>query len=321
MDYSNEAKINEFAKFMKDPLFKMVEDVGINGGEPSLVTNLPLYATEILKLPSLKSLNIISHGFSPKLLFPTLQNIYKQCKEKNISFHVSISLDGTENVHNIVRGSKVYHKTFSTILEIQNNKYKYCDSMNVGCTVMQQNINDLSAFESMIKKHNINIKYRLGIDNKRIDNHNLKKKYSIMYSPLKQSAIEFFHSQIFKQNKLSAMFKYYSIFYWLKNEKPKRLLGCMWKEEGVTIDSRGDMYYCAVASDKIGSLRQEKGENIFFSDKNIKYRQEIIKNECDKCIHDYSGKPELPNILIFFKSMFKYRFALKWYRIKSFFII
>jgi sulfatase maturation enzyme AslB (radical SAM superfamily) len=321
MDYSNEAKINEFAEFMKDPLFKKVEDVGINGGEPSLVVNLPLYATEILKLPSLKSLNIISHGFSPKLLLPTLENIYKQCKEKNIPFHVSISLDGTEDIHNTVRGSKVYDKTFSTILEIQNNKNKYCDSMNVGCTVMQQNINDLAAFESLIKKHNINIKYRLGIDNKRIDNHNLKKGYSLMYSPLKQNAIEFFHSQLFKQKKMSAMFKYYSIFYWLKNKKPKRLLGCMWKEEGVTVDSRGDMYYCAVASDKIGSLRKEKGENIFFSDKNIKYREEIIKNECDNCIHDYSGKPELPNVLIFIKSMFKDRFALKWYRIKSFFII
>ena len=105
--------------------------------------------------------------------------------------------------------------------------------MNVGCTVMQQNVDDLAAFESLVNKHNIDIKFRLGIDNKRIDNHSVKEQYSLMYSPLKQTAIEFFHSQIYKQKKISAMFKYYAIHYWLQMEKPKRLLGCMWKEEGV----------------------------------------------------------------------------------------
>lgn len=320
MDYSNQANVDEFAEFLKDPLFKKVEDVGINGGEPSLVVNLPKYVTEILKLPSLKTLNIISHGFSPKLLLPTLKDIYSQCKIKGIPFHVSISLDGTEEVHNTVRGSKVYDKTFLTILEIQKNKNKYCDSMNVGCTVMQQNIDDLAAFESLVKKYNIDIKFRLGIDNKRIDNHNLKEQYSLLYSPLKQSAIEFFHSQIYKQKKLSAMFKYFAIHYWLELKKPKRLMGCMWKEEGVTLDSRGDVYYCAVASDKIGSLREGNGEDIFFSKKNIDYRQDLLKNECDNCIHDYSGKPEFSNVIIFLKYMIFERFAMKFYHIKSTFL-
>lgn len=321
MDYSNQAKVDEFATFLQDPLFKKVEDVGINGGEPSLVVNLPKYATEILKLPSLKTLNIISHGFSPKLLLPTLKDIYAQCKAKGIPFHVSISLDGTEEIHNTVRGSKVYDKTFATILEIQNNKGEYCDSMNVGCTVMQQNVDDLAAFESLVNKHNIDIKFRLGIDNKRIDNHSVKEQYSLMYSPLKQTAIEFFHSQIYKQKKLSAMFKYFAIHYWLQLEKPKRLLGCMWKEEGVTLDSRGDVYYCAVASDKIGSLREKKGEDIFFSDKNIEYRQDLLKNECDNCIHDYSGKPEYTNVKTFLKAMVFERFAMKMYRFKTRFML
>lgn len=323
MDYSNQAKIKEFKTFLADPLFKKVEDVGINGGEPSLVEQLPEYAKAILELPSLKTLNIISHGFSPKLLLPKLQSIYKLCKNKNIPFHVSISLDGTKEIHNTIRGSKVYDKTFNTIIEIQNNLNKYCDSMNVGCTVMKQNINNLAAFETLVKKHNINIKYRLGIENKRIDNYDLIENFSLTssYSPLKQTAIEFFHSKINEQKKMSNKFKYFSIFFWLKSKQPKRLLGCMWKEEGVTLDSRGDVYYCAVASDKIGSLREEKGEDIFFKEKNILYRQKIIESQCDDCIHDYSGKPEFKNIIIFFKYILFDKLAMTIYKLKLKFVL
>src|SRR5687767_13914860 len=44
MDYSNEMTTEEFSRFLKDDIFSRVEAVGINGGEPSLVKELPAYA-------------------------------------------------------------------------------------------------------------------------------------------------------------------------------------------------------------------------------------------------------------------------------------
>ena len=67
-------------------------------------------------------------------------------------------------------------------------------------------------------------------------------------------------------------------------------MGCHWQENGITMDSRGDLYYCAVESDKIGGLRENKGTDIFFADKNIEYRKKIVAEDCDNCIHDYDGK-------------------------------
>ena len=133
---------------------------------------------------------------------------------------------------------------------------------------------------------------------------------------LHQSAKEFFHYQITQTNDIANRFKYYAIFDWLNSTQPKRLLGCLWKEEGITLDARGELYYCAVASDSIGSLRKESGKKIFFDDKNIEYRKSIIKNSCDGCIHDYSGIPESKNVWIFIVDMLKNRFALKMYEIK-----
>lgn len=321
MDHSGEATVEEFASFMQDDIFKEVNAVGINGGEPSLVPNLYEYADEILKLPSLKSLNIISHGFSPKPLFKNVEKIYQSCKERGISFHIAISLDGVGEIHNTVRGrDNVFEKTTSTIDEIITHQDKYCDSYDIGCTIVKQNIDYLIELDTYAKRKNYNIKYRLGIDNKRIESDKLREQYSVIYSPLKQSAKEFFHYQISQTKDLANRFKYYSIFTWLNSDKPKRLLGCAWKDEGVTLDARGELYYCAVASDSIGTLRKEKGEKIFFNDQNINYRKSIITNSCDGCIHDYSGKPEFKNVLKFFIETIKNRFALKMYEIKVRFI-
>jgi len=317
MDHSGEATVEEFAGFMQDDIFKEVEAVGINGGEPSLVPNLYEYADEILKLPSLKSLNIISHGFSPKPLFKNIEKIYKSCKEKGVDFHVAISLDGVGETHNIVRGiGHAFDKTTSTIDEIIKNQHKYCDSYDIGCTIVSQNIDYLMELNTYAKSKNYNIKYRLGIDNKRIESDKLRDQYSVIYSPLRQSAKEFFHYQMSQTKDLSNRFKYYSIFTWLNSERPQRMLGCSWKDEGMTLDARGELYYCAVASDSIGSLRKEKGEKIFFANQNIEYRKSIIKNSCDGCIHDYSGKPELKKIWKFLSDTIKNRYVMKIYELK-----
>lgn len=321
MDHSGEATVEEFAGFMQDDIFKEVEAVGINGGEPSLVPNLYEYADEILKLPSLKSLNIISHGFSPKPLFKNLEKIYASCKAKGINFHVAISLDGVGEIHNTVRGRpKVFEKTTGTIDEIIKNQDKYCDSYDIGCTIVNQNIDYLMELDTYAKSKNYNIKFRLGIDNKRIESDKLRDQYSVIYSPLRQSAKEFFHYQISQTKDLANRFKYYSIFTWLNSETPKRMLGCTWKDEGITLDARGELYYCAVASESIGSLRKDKGDKVFFDDKNIEYRKSIIKNSCDGCIHDYSGKAELKDVSKFLMDTLKKRYSMRMYELKVRFI-
>lgn len=55
MDTTDEAEILEFSEFMKDELFKKVQSVGINGGEPTLIGNIDEYAKVILTLPVIKS--------------------------------------------------------------------------------------------------------------------------------------------------------------------------------------------------------------------------------------------------------------------------
>jgi sulfatase maturation enzyme AslB (radical SAM superfamily) len=316
MDYSNEWPVEEFARSMKDPLFSKVKAVGINGGEPTLVKNLDQYAEEILKLPSIRFLNIITHGFNKKQLFPFLEKIYAKCKERGVHFSVIVSLDGYGEVHNTVRGLKVFSLVEQSIREIQENMPKYCDEFEVACTVVKQNVDSLVELDTYARRNNIRIKYRLGIENKRIESDKLTEQYSILYHNVKQSAKEFFHLKFAETRNFYDKFKYYDIFSFLNSAIPKRNMGCDYKNKGVTVDSRGAIYYCAVASEKIGSLREKSGEEIFFDPQNLKYRESIVQNDCDECIHDYRGKAHWSSVIKFLKSYFYEKFYGLNYRLK-----
>lgn len=205
----------QLGKYLKDDIFKEVISVGINGGEPSLLPNLDKYAEEILKLPKLQSLNIISHGFGTKILLEHLKNIYKLCQNKNIEFHVSISLDGVEEIHDKVRGkANVFSKTLKTITEIKDNLALYCDSYDVGCTVIEQNAQYLVELDTFARLNKININYRLGIENKRIINSDLLNDFFIKDNNI-QAVKEFFYTQFLIAKSISDKFTYFSIFYFI----------------------------------------------------------------------------------------------------------
>lgn len=319
MDHSGEATVEEFTSFMRDDLFKKVESVGINGGEVSLIPNLTEYALEILKLPSIKHLNIISNGFRTDVLLSSVRDIYKVCQSRGVSFHLAISLDGVGAIHDEVRGVRnAFKKTSLTIDEIIKNQHLYCDSYDLGCTVINQNIDHLIALDTYAKEKNYNIKFRLGIENLRIQSDKLVEQFSVIYSSDVQSAMEFFHYK-YNEAKLTDLpnkFKYYSIFFWLAFPPSRRLLGCAWRDEGVTLDARGELYYCAVKSKRLGGLREGSGEDIFFNSDNINYRRSLIKNNCDSCIHDYNGQLVVRDLLVFYKALCVDRLAMKIYKFK-----
>lgn len=318
MDNANEMNLEEFTRFLNDPIFKEVESVGINGGEPTVIRDLPQIAAEILKLPKLKSLNIISNGINSKKVTDNLAAIYCQCRLKGIYFHVSISLDGIGSVHDSVRGvSQAFSKTIHTIDEIHKNKNIYCDSIDLACTIVKQNINHLVELDEFAAKHGYDIKYRLSVENRRINSDSIVDNFSVLRCSLRQSAKEFFYGQMFKSQNFRDKFKYFSIFRFLEEENPHRLLGCAWKDEGITLDSRGNLYYCAVASDNLGSLRERCGEEIFFSEENIAHRMKILATKCDLCPHDYYGNPTLISVYSYLRAVFFLRYSMLFYRIKK----
>lgn len=315
LNSQNEMTLEEFQKIINDPLFKKVESIGINGGEPFIFKDLILFIKQLVKSPNVRYINIISNGFLTELILDQTKEIYKICKTHNIQFHISFSLDGYGVIHDRVRGIEgAFEKIITTVDQIANNKELYCDSFDLGCTVVRQNVNYLVELDTFARIKKYPIKYRLGIENDRLNNNNIKENYSILKDVrAKQIAREFFYFKIFSSNNLYEMFKYYSIFSYLAG-KEMRLLGCDWKNNGVTLDSKGNIYYCAVKSPAIANLKLESGDASFFSESAIKIKSEIINTNCSTCIHDYFGKPRLSAVFKFLTFIIFERYWIKQFK-------
>jgi hypothetical protein len=302
----------ELGKALKDSIFKEITSIGINGGEPFILNNLEEYVNQVINsLPKLNYINIISNGFLTDRILEKSQKIYEMCKKNDIMFELLFSLDGYGDIHNIVRGIPgAFNKVEKTVDSILKERHRYADEVGVACTVVKSNVDYLAELESYCKIKGYPIKYRLGIENQRIQSNMLTDQYSVLYDKKsRQTAKEFFYCKYIESKDM----KYYSIYKFLA-DNTKRLLGCEWKEQGITMDSKGNLYYCAVESKSLGNIKDNKGERVFFNNNNLNYRNEIICNKCDKCIHDYTGEMFIGNKFVYYKDKIIDKYSLRIYK-------
>ncbi|MGF6906989.1 radical SAM protein [Fusobacterium sp. PH5-44] len=289
---------------LADEIYRKIEYVGINGGEPFLKKDLINIVKSILNLPKIKGLNIITNGFNPTLIHESLKIIYEECKKVNVNFHVSVSLDGYGEIHDVVRGvSGCFNNVLKTIDILSTGEGILCDNYDVACTIVKQNIYNVVELKEYCKSKKIPIKFRLGIKNKRISSEKKYCDFSVLEDfKTIQTAKEIFYTLYSESKGLFDKYRYWSIYDFLAYlPSSERKLGCMWQEEGITLDSHGDVFYCAVESDVLGNSLLKSSKELFFDNKNINYRKNIVKNNCNKCIHDYAGNPKTKDIIRFIK--------------------
>lgn len=308
MDPKGDFTPDELGRYLSDPIFSNVRAVGVNGGEPFMLKNFIDYIDEVLKLKKLKSIHIITNGSYPDRISNKMKDVYLKCKKQNVKVNISISIDGYGIVHDNVRGKKgAFENWLKTINILRANEHY--DFIDFSCTVSKMNVSYLSELESFARSKNIKIRFRLAVENKRIDNLHLKNDFFVGEDlHFKMLAQEFFYKQIFATKDVRDIFKYWSIFEFLRSNMSERHLGCAWKGDGITLDPKGNIYYCATKSNKIGSLLYDNGESIYFNDNNLRYRDSIVKNECDSCIHDYTGAAKFKSIFKFYTFILSKRF-------------
>jgi MoaA/NifB/PqqE/SkfB family radical SAM enzyme len=311
-----EISLKDFENIIKDDVFKKIKAVGVNGGEPFILNNLEEYIKIIINnLPNLKSLNIITNGFLSDRILEKTEKIYEICKENGIKFDISVSLDGVASIHDQSRGlNDVFNKTFETIKKIKDNIHKYADNFSVACTISKINEDYLPELESFAKNNNIKIKYRMAVDIKRLKNESIYKELNA-FSDF--SSREFIFRCFKKTPDLLDKFRYYSIFTSIISDRKKRLLGCNWKNKGITLDPYGNIYYCAVRSKSIGNLVKKSGEDVFLDYKNLDYRAGIVRS-CTTCAHDYEGKIYYKNLTYFFVNFVFDVYWVNLYQIKKY---
>lgn len=296
------------SEVLKDPFFSEVTNIGVNGGEITLVHNFQDVLDALFRAPKLKNLHLISNGLLPNKLLPLLQQSKEVCNSRGVKLGFMLSVDGVGEVHENVRGvPNCFHRTKEILDALKENPNKYADSIVIGCTLSQKNIPFVIQTETFLRQYPFKIQFHLAVANKRIHTFEDSDRYNILcnnYS--KMLAIEYFHKK-FMEAQWPEKYSYFAQYYYLKNGGGVRLARCPYKYRDVTIDERLNMYLCATASDVLGSLNDSSAREIMHGRKLSLIKKSIEKN-CPNCAHYVYEKPTWYGLFLFSKELFRLKF-------------
>jgi MoaA/NifB/PqqE/SkfB family radical SAM enzyme len=281
-----EISLSDVRHILENRLFREVKSVGINGGEPTLRKDLPDIVSVIVEtLPNLTGISLITNGIQAARINAAVDAVAAIARSHDVHLDVMVSLDGVGEVHDRVRG---YPGNFGSAVNVLEHARQNTDvaSIRVGCTIIKENVYGTFDLLDWCREHDFYARFRVGIPHPRLYSDSVREPFDLDEDE-RYFLIVFLESLIASyENDARRRAFYMSLRDQLAYGAPRRA-GCAWKHKGVTLSSRGELLYCAVASRNLGSALTDDPEDLFWS--NADHLKEIVETKCDTCLHDYDG--------------------------------
>ncbi len=132
----------------------LIKKISFTGGEPLIFREFDKIFLYASSLPQIKYLNISTNGMCNERLF----SILKDCKNDQIQYQIQSSIDGPEEIHNAIRGSKRAHKELIKLLDMFKDfksKSNLSLDMNLVMTVSRRNRHAVPETVELAKFYNI----------------------------------------------------------------------------------------------------------------------------------------------------------------------
>jgi MoaA/NifB/PqqE/SkfB family radical SAM enzyme/polysaccharide pyruvyl transferase WcaK-like protein len=276
-----EVSPKDLKDILSNPLFNEVKHIGITGGEPTLREDLAqLYEAAIEAIPGLDGLSIITNAIKQQDVIDRIEEVIAVCKSHNKSFGMMVSLDGYGETHDKVRGRP---GNFVTALNVINH-FRDKVPLAIGCTISKVNVWEVDELLYFMRNNNIYGRFRVAEFIKRLYNDN-KANVIRNFDEAETYHLQlFFYKLIYTYEKEEIYRRTYKSIISILNGG-KRLIACPYQSQGVVLNSRGELAYCAPKSAIVGNGLTEGSQTIY--DNNLAERERIINDECENCIHDY----------------------------------
>ncbi len=267
-------------KILSDELYSEITDVGVNGGEPFIVSDIEMYICVLLKrLPKLRAIYIISNGYFTDRMLEKLKIMKRKCGENSVKLAISISIDGVESTHDEVRRVKgIFGKAIDTYRKIDNQKELYCDYLGAICTITKFNIININELEALVTKDDINMSYNVATVHRRLFNEDRLQDFSVFSSDEHRNlTAEFFYGKFIETKSM----KYFALYQFLMDRK--RISFCDFYNNRVTITPDKNISFCATKSKLLGNAIEESSYELF--SRELAYRRNLVSQECSACSH------------------------------------
>lgn len=275
----------ELTKVLNDNLFSELKYIEVIGGEQTLRTDLSDFFEAVFsKRPQIISARIIiTNGIIESHVKERILAAAEVCKEHGVSFSIVVSLDEVSKIHDVACGQKNKFESSMSLLRFFHDKTSIPTSF--GCTITSSNALYVDELLDLAQSENLYGRFRVAEPIQRICNENqtdLIRSFDekTLYH-IKLLLFRLEHS--FETNAVYQK-TYRNIRKMLAEGQPRQI-GCPYHSRSAVLTADGGLLYCSPKSPVLGNVLTTSASTLYFS--NIAKRKDIIKNDCDSCIHDY----------------------------------
>lgn len=280
----HEVTPDEFRGILSDSLFSHVEDLGVTGGEPTLRNDLPeLFRVACQTLPRLRHCSTITNAIKKKQVLENVMASAEICRSLGKSFSVMISIDGVGEVHDLNRGKP---GNFQSAVECFEAFEKAGIRTLFGCTFTTLNSQYADEMLDYAIERGWYGRFRVAEFIDRLYNNSMTTQIRAFNDLQAYNLGLFFFRAGHQFEKSATIRKTYRSILGMIAEGKKRATGCPYHHQNVILTSRGELLYCSPKSPILGNaLGVVKPSKIFFD--HLSVRDQIKKDHCGDCIHDY----------------------------------
>lgn len=316
---SLEMSKDEIIDLLSRPLFSELVELDLTGGEPHLRDDLVDIVLGIggLKkssLPRLRSIIIASNGLLHRQIISNHQRILEGLRDTNIDLVSVSSIDGIEQTHDLIRGTKgafeLATKTLNRLLELRREYPNFL--IGVKTTILPHNINELdNILDFALEKNLFHIISSAYFTETRF--RNIDKREELMLGPAEYKEVLKFYSR----NELKTDYFYSRARSFLATGRKQWACAALYNY--LFIDFDGKVYPCEMISEPIGDVKKQDLEEIWNSSSAHYWRNRIGKLECCNTCNEpgairYSAYAEGFSYLKFLVKLGKHKFNETFYR-------
>ena len=241
--------------------------INLSGGEPFLHPELPNIVRVVNKVSPKAKIIISSNGLAVDLIIKTMREI------KKIDSHVGvrISIDGLEKTHDSMRGVKgIYVSAMKTVSGLKKIGIK---NLGLSFTIMNENVDELKDVYNLSKDLGVELALAL-VQNSEI--YFTKNDNQLTYINKVKDVLNYVIKQELKSanpKRWGRAFYNYGLLKYA--EMGERLLKSGAAYDSLFIDSLGNVYPSNLINLKLGSIKENKLDNIWQSEKAQVVRDKI----------------------------------------------
>lgn len=280
-----EPPVDETLRILGDPLFRHLETINLNGGEPNLHPDLPGLTARLLDMfPRLKSLSLNSNGMPAGRTLAHAAAVAGLCRARRIPFSISISMHhhSPDEIDRICGVPGAGTEVQEGLLALRAARERHGYFLSTNCVISAANADALPAVRAWNRERGIPVNFVLAEVRERFGNAGTAADFRLD-EPGKRAVVAFLRSLAAGERELRHhRLRYHELAEMLEHGR-KRRLSCHYRMGGVILDAGGEVFYCK-QSRAIGNGRHAPPRSLYYDPENLAYRRrELLGTICPEC--------------------------------------